>query len=85
MADHTCRDEILDACKAFTTRSGQQGFEIPDIIEYLHDRGTSYADSTIRTHITSRMCVNAPDNHAVTYPDLERLGRGRYRLLQASA
>ena len=43
-------------------------------------RPSGYAESTIRTHVTSRMCGNAPDNHAVTYDDLVRIDAGRYRL-----
>jgi hypothetical protein len=42
--------------------------------------GTKYSVSTIRTHITSRLCLNAPAHHAVRYPDLERTARGTYRL-----
>lgn len=42
-------------------------------------RGSKYAESTIRTHVTGRMCKNSPGNHAVTYGDLERVGRGVYR------
>jgi hypothetical protein len=32
------------------------------------------------TRATSRMCPNAPDDHAVVYRDLVRVGDGRYRL-----
>jgi len=28
------------------------------------------------------LCTNAPDNHAVTYRDIERTDRGEYRLLR---
>ena len=30
--------------------------------------GSTYADTTIRTMVTAPMCVNVPDNVAVTYP-----------------
>ncbi len=46
--------------------------------------GTRYAESTIRTMITSHMCLNAPDNAATTYDDLERVDRGTYRLVRGS-
>jgi len=42
--------------------------------------GTQYEASTILTHVQSRMCADAPDNHGTTYADLERVARGRYRL-----
>lgn len=72
----TARDEILDAIR----RLGTDVFSIRDVIDELRARGSRYRDSTIRTHITSRMCANAPDHHGTVYPDLERVGRGLYRL-----
>lgn len=42
--------------------------------------GSKYSESTIRTHVTSRMCADAPVHHGTTYEDFERLGGGRYRL-----
>jgi hypothetical protein len=41
--------------------------------------GSDLAPATIRTHITSRMCADAPDHHGTTYDDLERVSRGVYR------
>ncbi|TKJ86064.1 hypothetical protein PaeCFBP13512_19720 [Paenibacillus sp. CFBP13512] len=42
----------------------------------------SYNESTIRTHIGSRCCVNANANHAVTYNDYERIRHGTYQLYE---
>ncbi len=41
--------------------------------------GSGYAESTIRTMVSSHLCSNAPDHAAVTYDDFERVGRGLYR------
>lgn len=68
------REEILIAIR----RLGSETFTVMDVLREM--RGTEYAESTIRTHITSRMCADAPDNHGTTYADLDRVGRGRYRL-----
>lgn len=76
----TCRDEILKCVKRVTTAKGTSSFTIVEIVACMRARGTAYAESTIRTHIASRMCRDAPDNHAVTYTDLDRVGRGVYRL-----
>lgn len=76
----TCRDEILQCAKEVMQRSGLDYFTIPEIIKCMESRGSGFAESTIRTHIVSRMCANAPENHAVTYNDLERTDRGEYRL-----
>ena len=51
----------------------------------MRRRGTSYAEGPIRTHVTSRMCANAPDHHAVTYPDLRRDDYDTYRLNRPAA
>ena len=77
----TCRDEILEAAKAVMQSTGMDHFAIPDVISYMTKAGTRYSESTVRTHIASRMCADAPENHAVTYRDLIRTGRGEYRLV----
>jgi len=75
----TAREQILAAVEHITRR-GDGTFTAQEVIEELHARDTNLADSTIETHIRSRMCADAPDNHGTTYDDLERVERGRYRL-----
>lgn len=70
----TARDEILEAIDVLGDT-----FTPDDVIREMRRRGNSYAESTIRTHVVSRMCSNTPDNHARTYGDLERVGNGVYR------
>lgn len=55
-------------------------FTIQQVLAELEARGTDLAESTIRTHITSRMCGDAPKNHGTTYDDLARVDRSVYRL-----
>ena len=76
----TARDEVLAAARTLATRSSDGTFSIEDVVALMRREGTSYKESTIRTHVVSRMCANAPDNHAVTYRDLFRTDVGRYRL-----
>ena len=75
----TARDEILAALPSIEGRSADDTFSPQDVIDELRGRGSTYAESTIRTHVVSRMCANAADHHARTYDDLERLSNGRYR------
>jgi len=75
------RHEILDAIDALLVRSGANSVTVEDVIYEMRRRGIQYAESTIRTMMTSHMCANAPDHAAVTYKDLERVGRGLYRRL----
>ena len=77
----TCRDEILISVKQIISSKGINEFSIIEVIRQMKANGTEFAESTIRTHITSRLCANAPDNHIVTYNDFERIDKGRYRLL----
>jgi hypothetical protein len=78
----TARADILAVLPSIASRSADGSFTPDDVIRELRRRGSAYAESTIRTHIVSVMCANAPDNHGTTYADLERVGRGRYRLLR---
>lgn len=76
----SARQEILAAARKLSDRSPDRSFSLMDIITELRRSGSRYAESTIRTHVTSRMCANAPDHYGTTYDDFERLGGGRYRL-----
>lgn len=75
----TARDEILAAARSLTARD-LEPFSPSDLIAELHQLGSTYPESTLRTYIVSVMCVDAPRNHPVRYPDLERVGHGQYRL-----
>ena len=76
----TCRDEILAAFQRLANRTSRDVFSPAEIVRELGTQGSTYRESTIRTHVVSRMCANAPDHHAVVYHDLERVGPGMYRL-----
>lgn len=76
----TARQEILEAARSLTDR-GLSPFSPKQVIDELQRRGAHYPESTLRTYIVSAMCINAPTNHATTYPDLRRVGRGQYELI----
>lgn len=76
----TAREEILAALPAVCARTDRETFTAQDVIDELQRRGSTYKPSAIRTHVVSRMCANAPNHHARTYEDLERLADGRYRV-----
>lgn len=75
----TCRDEILKRARNLRRIKGNNRFSIAEIVHCMKCKGTRYQTSTIRTHVTSRMCANAPKHHAVTYDDFLSLGSGEYR------
>jgi len=80
----TCRDAVLDALERLESRHGRRTFLLKDLVDEVLSAGEPFLESTVRTHITSRMCANSPDHHAVTYEDLERVGRGQYRRSRAA-
>lgn len=76
----TCRNEILMVAKSIVEKKGKNEFSMDEIIRKMDELNTHYKESSIRTHICSRMCTNAPKNHAIKYDDLYRIERGLYRL-----
>ncbi|GLG01228.1 hypothetical protein Alches_12670 [Alicyclobacillus hesperidum subsp. aegles] len=50
------------------------------VVDYMKAMKTTYPESTIRTHVTSLCCVNAPNHHATVFSDFERMDRGVYRI-----
>ena len=75
----TCRDEILEVARALVARNGEGTFTADQVVAEMRKRRTSFKESTIRTHVTSRMCASAPNHHARVFDDFERVGRGIYR------
>ena len=60
-------------------------FSIEELVAEARRMGASQTDSTLRTHLSSVMCTNAPQNHLVKYHDLIRIERGQYRRHESSA
>lgn len=50
--------------------------EITRLLPHLHA-------ATVRTHVSSRLCVNAPANHPHRWPYFSRVARGVYEVLPA--
>ncbi len=80
---NACRDQVLVAARAIVARRGVNSFSAAEVVEYLRAAQTQYADSTIRTHVTSVCCVDAPRNHAVRFDDFSRVGPGEYRIIRS--
>lgn len=76
----SCRDEVLRAAQSIVKRKGTNRFTVQEVVDHLKVMKTTYPESTIRTHVTSRCCVNAPNNHATVFADFERIDRGVYRI-----
>jgi hypothetical protein len=51
-------------------------FSVADLIHSLPHLNPA----TVRTHVASRCCVNAPSHHASRYPYFRSMARGSYRI-----
>ena len=73
--------EIREVAHSMVAQSTDEEFSLVGIIAEMYARGSGYSVQTIRTHVASRMCANAPKNHAI-YNDFWGIdrGSGRYRL-----
>lgn len=82
MAFNSCRDEILHTVNVLISTKKKNEFTIEEVIQLMIKNKTIFKEGTIRTHISSRCCVNSPKNHLVTYNDFERIDHGLYKLLE---
>jgi hypothetical protein len=77
----TCRDEILAVARKLSRERTDGIFTTQEIVAAMRERGTRHLDTTIRRHVATEMCSNAAGPGAGKYQDLERVGRGQFRLL----
>lgn len=74
----TCRQAVLDAVAVLMTRNGGGPVGLAEIVAEVGRTGGRHAESTVRTHVTAHMCVNAA--RPPQWPDLHRVDRGYYVL-----
>lgn len=65
--------EVLSAARRLS-RAGDWTFRLGDVVRALPHLN----ERSVRTHVASRCCVNAPRHHAHRWPYFRRVGRGRY-------
>ena len=65
---------VLDAALSLADRRAGWVFRLRDIVAALPE----LHPPTIRTHVTSRCCVNAPSNHQSRYAYFRAVERGIY-------
>jgi len=71
------RGEILSAVAAVMARTRRDTFTAAQVAAEMRTRGTTYADATILTMLTSHMSGGSGSSGPA---DLERAGRGVYRV-----
>lgn len=79
----TARDDVLRAAFSLVAH-GSKAFSPAEVIAEARRQGSTYRDSTLRTHVVGVMCVNTPAHWVTKYGDLRRVSRGRYELVGAA-
>jgi len=77
MSSPTVHEDVLQAALRICTERGDWTFEPVEIVRALPHRNAT----SVRTHIVSRCCVNAPKNHSHKWDYFRRVARGRYEIL----
>ncbi|THF88409.1 hypothetical protein E7T09_04165 [Deinococcus sp. KSM4-11] len=76
----TCREAILDAIRDLLRGREDQTFTPVEVALFMLAREAPYKELTIRGTISHLMCTDEPDPTGRRSQELERVGRGRYRL-----
>ena len=69
-------EQILDAARRLSDTSVDGTFTPVDIVQALPHLN----ESTVRTHVVSRCCVNAPQNHGSRHLYFRRVNHGVYKI-----
>lgn len=70
-------EEVLRAARRICGERGGKSFRVGDVVHALPHLNAS----SVRTHVVSRCCVNAPQHHPHRWPYFRRLARGEYEIL----
>jgi predicted RNase H-like HicB family nuclease len=70
-------EDVLRAARRLCREAGRWTFRVADVVRALPQRN----ESSVRTHVVSRCCVNAPSNHPHRWPYFRRVRRGVYEVL----
>ncbi len=74
-------EEVLSTARRICRERGEKAFRVADIVHALPHLNPS----SVRTHVVSRCCVNAPKNHPHKWDYFRRVGRGEYVVLSPYA
>jgi hypothetical protein len=77
ITDLAIHDEVLKAARRICRERGAKSFRVLDVVQAL-----PYLNpNSVRTHVVSRCCVNAPKNHPHKWDYFRRKARGEYIIL----
>lgn len=73
------RGAILDAMDAIAVATGRDVISVAEVLDYLRTQGAPFADTTIRTMMSSHMRADRQGPGVDSLSDLDCVGRGLYR------
>lgn len=69
-------EEVLAVAQRLAAARKDSSFTVQEVVSAL----PALNQNTVRTHVVSRCCVNAPKNHLHKWDYFRRIGRGRYQI-----
>lgn len=75
----TVREDVLEAFQALERKTGRLDFRPQEIVEEVLRRSPERKAASVRTHVTSVMCADAPVHHDNHTDELSRVAPGIYR------
>ena len=72
----TVQEQVLEAANQIAGLRPDYTFSPKEIVQAL----AHLNENTVRTHVVSRCCINAPKNHPHKWPYFRRLGRSKYQV-----
>jgi predicted RNase H-like HicB family nuclease len=70
-------EQVLEIANQVASERSNWTFGVDEVVRALPHLN----QSSVRTHVVSRCCVNAPKNHPHKWDYFRRLSRGRYQVL----
>ncbi len=70
-------EEVLKTARRICRERGEKSFRVIDVVKALPHLN----ESSVRTHIVSRCCVDAPKHHLHRWPYFHRVARGEYEIM----
>ena len=70
-------EEVLKAANEIASRGNDGTFGVDEVVRALPHLN----ENSVRTHVVSRCCVNAPKNHPHKWDYFQRVARGRYEVM----
>jgi len=68
--------EVLEVARRLASKREDWSFNLQEVLAEL----PGLNQNTVRTHVVSRCCVNAPKNHLHKWDYFRRIGRARYQI-----